>query len=109
MRFFKNKKLKRELEKTIDELNEDMNFSSDIKVAVYDIESGVGASVNGDNPGWAASIIKVPIMISTLQEIEKGNLTLETKLEVNHDFMLEPYDYISRLPDKSSVKVFELM
>jgi hypothetical protein len=105
----RNRKLKRSLEGTISKLHGGRDFSGEIKVSVYDIESGVNASVGGNDSGWAASIIKVPIMISTLQEIEKGSLTSRTKLEVNHEFMLEPWNYVSRLPDKSKIGVKELI
>ncbi|MCW8965574.1 MAG: class A beta-lactamase-related serine hydrolase [Candidatus Pacearchaeota archaeon] len=109
MNFFENRKLKRNLEQTIEGLQSLNDFSADIKVSVYDLDSRIHSSVSGNNYGWAASIIKVPIMISTLNEIEKGNLSLDTRLEVNHEFMLEPFDYVSRLPDKSSVPVINLM
>jgi hypothetical protein len=48
-------------------------------------------------------------MVVTLMEIENGKFKLEDKIEVNHNFMLESYDYTSRLPTKSEVGVLGLM
>lgn len=103
----KNKSLKKDLESVIRKSQGDID--ADVKVSVYDINTGINASVKGNKKGWAASIIKLPIMISTLNEIEKGNLSLKTKLPVRHEFMLEPTDYVSTLPDNAELDVRDLL
>ena len=84
-------------------------LDADIKVGVYDLLTKEKAYIKGDQTGWAASVIKVPIMLAVAKEITKGNLDTMTELEVNHDFKLEEYDYVSRLPNGSKIKVFELL
>ncbi len=107
-RLRKQRALKKELQDTIYNIEND-GLEADIKVSVYDIESRVGANVNGNYEGWAASIIKVPIMMATLQEIEGGNLSLESKLTIDHSLMLEPYDHVSTMPNGSEIEVYDLM
>jgi len=103
----KNEELKNSLESTISNLKE--NFEGEIKVSLYDINKGLEADVDGNKIGWAASIIKVPIMITTLQEIEKGNLSLLSQLKVDHKYTLEPYDYTSKLADGSFIPTYKLL
>lgn len=105
----KSQELKKGLEETIQELKTAYKVDAEIKVSVHDISDNIHASVYGNKPGWAASIIKLPVMVSALKEIEKGRLTLETELEVNHKYTLEPYDYASRLPEGSMIKVRDLV
>ncbi len=104
----KQKKLQNDLELIIREAKEKY-VDADIKISAYDIKSGISASVNGKRKGWAASIIKVPVMVSVLQEVEKGNLNLDTRLPVNHRLMLEEDDYVSSLPEGSTLKVEDLL
>jgi len=104
----KQKKLQNDLELIIRKAK-DNYVDADIKVSAYDIKSGISASVNGKRKGWAASIIKVPVMVSVLQEVEKGNLNLDTRLPVDHRLMLEPYDYVSSLPEGSTLNVKDLL
>jgi len=95
-------KLKENLEEFIKE-SARKGFKGEVKVSIYDIKTGLQVRVNGDIPGWAASIIKVPIMVTILEQIEARKLELGTKLEVDHKLTLEPDDYVSRL--KPGVKL----
>jgi len=104
----KSLQLKQDLEEVIQDAKS-KGLDAEIKVGVYDINTGIKASVNGDKCGWAASIIKLPVMISTLQEVEKNHLSLKTELPINHKFMLEKDDYVSGLPEGSSLPVLHLL
>ena len=84
-------------------------LDAEVKVSVHDVTSGLAASVNGREPGWAASIIKVPILVVITREIEEGRLTLATELTVDHQFTLDPTDYVSRLRDGARITVQELL
>jgi hypothetical protein len=44
--------LEKSLEKAISRFDADESFTGDVKVSVYDINSGVSASVGGDSKGW---------------------------------------------------------
>ena len=100
--------LRKDLSMTVQELRES-GFDADVKVSVYDLESHSYTNVNGNNRGWAASIIKVPIMIAALTEIESGNLKLETLLQADHSLTLETYDPVSRMKDGDDVMVYDLI
>lgn len=101
--------LKKDLGRTIKELKREYGVDADIKVGLYNILDKTKISIDGNQLGWAASIIKVPLMVSILEEIEKDKLSLDTQLEVDHRFTLESSDFISRLPEGSYVPVKELL
>lgn len=100
--------LKVDLEKTISQAYQD-GLVAEVKVSVYDIPTGLSANVRGDYSGWAASIIKVPIMVATLEEIRKGNLSLESTLKTDHSFCLEKFDPVSRMPNRAPITVDSLL
>lgn len=100
-------KLKDTLEKVVANLSK--GFSGEIKVSVYDVSTGINAQVNGNKSGWAASIIKVPVMVAAIDQIEQGKLSLEEQLQVNHKFTLETYDYASKQPQGSFIPVYKLI
>jgi len=99
--------LQEDLEKKVMELRESVN--AEVKVAVHDLKNGNSASVYGIDAGWAASIIKVPILVTASQDISKGRLSLDTKLEVNHKYTLEQRDFVSMQPEGSMMKVSDLL
>lgn len=101
--------LQKDLETTINDLNKNHNIDAHIKVSVYDIQDKSDINVDGDKIGWAASIIKLPIMIALLEEIEKGNLNLSTNLKVDHKFALQENDPITLLPEGTEVPVEYLL
>ena len=100
--------LQRNLERKIQELNR-RDFDGDLKVSFYDISEGKSASVNGSSTGWAASIIKLPVMITVADKIANGELDLETKLLVDHSMVLEETDIVSKLPINSALSVKALL
>ncbi len=82
---------------------------ADLKVSFYDIRIGEKYNITGDKPGWAASMIKVPVMVAIAREIDKKNLSLDNRLRINHLFTLDPTSEISNRPQNSEVEVFELL
>lgn len=80
-----------------------------LKISFDDLKSRKHYDISGSNIGWAASMIKVPVMIAAFREIDKGNLSLEDKLPVNHTFTLDPTSEISYRPQGSLAEVFELL
>ena len=102
-----SKKLQEDLEKKVFDLEK--SIDAEIKVSVYDIDSKLKAEVNGDKIGWAASIIKLPILAVASQKISKGKLGLETNFIVDHKFTLEGGDFTSSLPYGSNIDMFSLL
>lgn len=87
----------------------DSDFDGRPKISVYDIKTGAAYNMKGNSPGWAASIIKFPIMVAAMSEVSQGSLMLEERLAVNHRYTLEPYDTISLLPQGERVPIPELI
>jgi len=104
-----SKKLQLKLERIVEQLHERDGLDAQVKVSFYDIETGVGASVDGDKPGWAASIIKLPIMVAYLQAVEKGTVRLDDSFIIDHRFTLEQGDPISSLEAGTKVKSTTLL
>ena len=100
--------LKKSLNNIVDKLKR-QGFDGQPKISIYDINTGISLDINGDSPGWAASIIKFPIMIAAMNEVSKGNLKLEEKLAIDHKFRLELDDTISNIPNGELVSLPELM
>lgn len=107
--FKKNRALRKGLERTLESLKWVHNVDAKVKISIYDIKTGVNASVNGGNKGWAASIIKVPILVEVAKQICDGRIAVDEKLEVNHNFVLEEFDPVSMMAHGTKIGVVELM
>jgi beta-lactamase class A len=101
--------LKNDLEYAVNTMKSDYGVDADIKVSVYDIRDKLSVNVRGDISGWAASTIKLPIMVGVLRDVESGRHNLLDKLVVDHRLVLEKYDYFSRVPDGSLATISSLL
>jgi beta-lactamase class A len=99
--------LQRDLEEVIARLKGVLD--AEVKVSVHDIPSGAGADVDGGRPGWAASIIKLPVLVMVARAAVRGDLALDDLLTVDHRFVLDPTDPVSRLPAGTRVPVEALL
>jgi len=97
------------LQDDLERLASDPGLDAEIKVTVHQIDTGLHAQVNGDQTGWAASIIKVPVLVAAAREISEERLHLDEKIRIDHRFTLDPTDSISRLPEGTPVRVAELL
>jgi len=84
-------------------------LAGEVKASVHHIPAGIAASVKGDRTGWAASIIKLPVLAAAVREMEQGRLDPDEGLPIDHRFVLDPTDLVSRLPAGSRVTVAELL
>lgn len=80
-----------------------------LKVAFQDIRSGHSYALNGSTLGWAASMIKIPVLIAAFRSIDEGSLSLEEELVIDHKFTLDPTSEISYRLQHSSAAVSELL
>jgi beta-lactamase class A len=101
--------LQNNLQKIVTYLEDVFPGQGEIKVSVNDLETNTFCSVNGKNTGWAASIIKLPVMLYVLDCVDKGNMSLFDSIEVNHKYMLEFYDFTSRQPDGTKMHINNLI
>lgn len=67
------------------------------------------ASVNGDDIHYAASLIKIPIMVEVFKQVEEGQLSLDEKLVVDHEYALDPEDDVTQLRKGRKLAVKELL
>jgi len=104
----KSQKLTRDLESTIENL-QTIGADAEIKISIYDLADKTSASVNGNQSGWAASTIKLPIMIAALKQIEEEKLSFQSRIVKQSRFVLEQYDRITRIPDGTLVPLPELL
>lgn len=79
------------------------------KVALYDLETGEHAKLRADEPGWAASIIKVPVMTAVLDKVHRGDLRLHDLLRIDHRLTLEEDDYVSTLPQGTEIPLVDCL
>ena len=99
--------LRKDLEETAERLEGPL--AGEVKVSIHDIPTGLAASVKGDRPGWAASVIKLPVLVAAAREIEEGRMSLGETLLVDHRFVLDPMDAVSRLPAGTRLPVRDLL
>lgn len=84
-------------------------LDADLKLSFYDLKTGNSYNVLGNKPGWAASLIKIPVMIAAFREIDQGRLSLEDELKIDHKFTLDPSSEVSYRPNETNAEVFELL
>lgn len=59
-----------------------------LQTMVFDADTGVYADVNGRKPIAAASIIKIPLLIAFLQDVDEGKAQLGEQLEIGKDVIV---------------------
>lgn len=65
--------------------------------------------INEDDIHFAASLIKVPVMVEVLKQAENGELSLDEKLVVDHQYPLDKADDVSRLKRGTELSIKELL
>src|SRR3989338_5096433 len=66
--------LREALEKNIGKFAEDIGAR--ISLSFYDLKDTMASfNINGDQPGWSASTIKVPVMIEVLRAFDREELS----------------------------------
>ncbi len=80
-----------------------------LSVAFQDLHTHKKYEVNASHPGWAASMIKVPVLISTFRCIDERRLSLDDELVIDHRYSLDPTSEISYRQQGSIAPVSELV
>ena len=81
-----------------------------ISVGFHDFHGRIpDFNINGDNLGWSASTIKVPVMIEVFRAIDYGILSLDDKLTVDHRYPLEMTDAVTRMELGTKLGIDELL
>lgn len=61
---------------------ERITHSGELGVYIKDMHSGAIVSVRGEEPWYLASGVKVPVAVTVLQHVEKGALSLDSKVRL---------------------------
>ena len=80
-----------------------------LKVAFQDLRSKKEYGIYQHQSGWAASIIKVPVLIAAFRNIDERKMGLDDELTIDHRFTLDPTSEISYRQRGTPTSVAELL
>lgn len=82
----------------------------EISLSFSDLKQQVPSfDIGGDRIGWAASIIKIPVMIEVFNQVSKGKLSLDDTMGINHKYALEACDTMTFIPEKTRMSIDSLL
>jgi hypothetical protein len=80
----------------------------DFGVAIKNLHSGEEVLLNGDHPFQLANVIKIPILVAAMRQIDRGRLHLHDRI-VLHDFhKVYPNDILSSMEDGIRLPIKDL-
>ncbi|MBE3555684.1 MAG: serine hydrolase [Firmicutes bacterium] len=85
------------------------NAGGRFSVAIHHLESGEAFQYDADQPCYAASVIKVPIMATVFHEAAVGHLTLEEKLIVREEDMVTGSGVLQHLTPGIALSIRDLV
>lgn len=93
-------------------LEDELKKSSDkknLRTGVFVVEPGTGryAEINARQPFMAASMIKVPVLVSLLAALDRKSVTLTEKLTISKDLITGGSGYLQWRPVDSTISVKE--
>jgi beta-lactamase class A len=80
-----------------------------IQTLVFDADTGVYADVNGRKPIAAASIIKIPLLIAFLQDVDEGKAQLGERLEISKDVIVGEAGGLQYEPAGTKISALETL
>ena len=63
----------------------------DVGVFIQDVQTGSWLGINERKGFVPASLLKIPIMMATLKNVERGTLTLQTKIQIEQEDIDQSY------------------
>lgn len=63
----------------------DEALDGDLGVFVLDLASGESYSLRSDEPWYMASVVKIPVAVQVLRDIQDGRLAFDTRIELHSD------------------------
>ena len=94
-----DKKLQKKIESEI------RGFNGKIGVYIKNLENGKTVSINADTIFPTASIVKVPILIGTMDKIHKGELNYKQELVYRDSLLYEGVDILGSFEDSSKIEL----
>jgi len=92
------------------EIGKYKKFLKEAEVSVFfsDLVSCKMFGINHNNAGWAASIIKVPVMMEYFYLIDSQKIRLEDRLKIRHDYALGK-SRLLWMPDRAEITIENLI
>ena len=81
------------------------NFGGDVGIYVRHLTTGATAAINADSLFPTASMIKVPILVTLFDQIEKGNLSLDQKLVYSDSLLYPGEDILGSFRDGQEISL----
>ncbi|MDR3614613.1 MAG: class A beta-lactamase-related serine hydrolase [Candidatus Obscuribacterales bacterium] len=94
----------------LDKLKQKLMAASDVKklrtgIFVFDPTNGRYVDMNGKEPFAAASMIKLPILVSLLAAIDRGEVKFDQQLSIRQDLITGGSGYLQYRPVNSKMSV----
>jgi beta-lactamase class A len=80
-----------------------------LQTIVFDADSGNYADVNGRKPIAAASIIKIPLLVAFLQDIDEGKARFDEQLEISKDVIVGEAGTLQYQPEGTKITALETL
>lgn len=87
----------------------DSESNADVSIYFEYLNSGSNFSINGTTRHTPASLVKVPIAMRALKQVEEGQLTLEKKLIITDDLKSSSWGALYMRPSGTEITVSELL
>lgn len=84
-------------------------FNGEVGVYVKDLEKNRVASVNADTVFPTASMIKIPIMLGVMQQIENGTLSMDQQLEYHDSLLYAGVDILGSFKTGEKIELGKVM
>jgi beta-lactamase class A len=80
-----------------------------LQTIVFDADSGNYADINSRKPISAASIIKIPLLVAFLQDIDEGKARFDEQLEISKDVIVGEAGTLQYQPEGTKISALETL
>jgi beta-lactamase class A len=80
-----------------------------LQTIVFDADSGNYADVNSRKPIATASIIKIPLLVAFLQDIDEGKARFDEQLEISKDVIVGEAGSLQYQPEGTKISALETL
>lgn len=80
-----------------------------LQTIVFDADSGNYADVNSRKPIASASIIKIPLLVAFLQDIDEGKARFDEQLEISKDVIVGEAGSLQYQPEGTKISALETL
>lgn len=85
------------------------SFRGDLGVYIKNLENGKTVAINADTIFPTASMVKIPILVATMNEINKGNLSYRQELRYRDSLLYAGVDILGSFKDSQQIELSKVM